>query len=32
MINFMIVALPRSGTTWAANWLTTDTTLKEIGE
>jgi len=23
----MIVALPRSGTTWAANWLTTDTTL-----
>lgn len=23
----MIVALPRSGTTWAANWLTTDATL-----
>jgi hypothetical protein len=23
MIEFMIVALPRSGTTWAANWLTT---------
>jgi len=27
MIDFMVVALPRSGTTWAANWLTTDTTL-----
>lgn len=27
MVEFMIVALPRSGTTWAANWLTTDTTL-----
>lgn len=26
-VEFMIVALPRSGTTWAANWLTTDTTL-----
>ncbi len=27
MINFMVIALPRSATTWAANWLTTDTTL-----
>jgi hypothetical protein len=27
MIEFMILAAPRSGTTWAANWLTTDTTL-----
>lgn len=27
MIDFMVIALPRSGTTWAANWLTTDTTL-----
>ena len=27
MIDFMILALPRSGTTWASNWLTTDTTL-----
>lgn len=27
MIEFMILALPRCGTTWAANWLTTDTTL-----
>lgn len=27
MIKFMIVGLPRSGTTWAANWLTTDKTL-----
>jgi hypothetical protein len=27
MISFMIFAGPRSGTTWAANWLTTDTTL-----
>lgn len=24
MIDFMIIGLPRSGTTWAANWLTTD--------
>lgn len=24
MIDFMVIALPRSGTTWAANWLTTD--------
>jgi hypothetical protein len=27
MIAFMLLAAPRSGTTWAANWLTTDTTL-----
>lgn len=27
MIEFMVVGLPRSGTTWAANWLTTDSTL-----
>ena len=27
MIEFMVIAHPRSGTTWAANWLTTDTTL-----
>ena len=27
MIAFMILAAPRSGTTWAANWLTTDRTL-----
>ena len=27
MIEFMIIAAPRSGTTWAANWLTTDNTL-----
>jgi hypothetical protein len=26
-IEFMVLAAPRSGTTWAANWLTTDTTL-----
>lgn len=26
MIDFMIIGLPRSATTWAANWLTTDTT------
>lgn len=25
MIDFMVIGLPRSGTTWAANWLTTDT-------
>jgi hypothetical protein len=24
MIDFMIIGLPRSGTTWAANWLTTE--------
>jgi hypothetical protein len=23
----MVLGMPRSGTTWAANWLTTDTTL-----
>lgn len=27
MINFMVLGGPRSGTTWAANWLTTDTTM-----
>lgn len=27
MIDFMILGAPRSGTTWAANWLTTDTTV-----
>lgn len=27
MIDFMILGLPRSGTTWAANLLTTDTTI-----
>ena len=27
MIQFMVLGLPRSGTTWAANWLTTDRTL-----
>lgn len=27
MISFMVLGGPRSGTTWAANWLTTDTTL-----
>ncbi len=26
-IDFMILAAPRSGTTWCSNWLTTDTTL-----
>lgn len=26
-INFMVIALPRSATTWAANWLTTDNTI-----
>jgi len=26
MIDFMVIGLPRSGTTWAANWLTTDAT------
>lgn len=25
MLDFMVIGLPRSGTTWAANWLTTDT-------
>lgn len=24
MIDFMVIGLPRSGTSWAANWLTTD--------
>lgn len=24
MLDFMVIALPRSGTTWAANWLTTE--------
>lgn len=27
MIEFMVIALPRSGTAWAANWLTTAETL-----
>jgi hypothetical protein len=27
MIDFIVTGLPRSGTTWIANWLTTDTTL-----
>lgn len=27
MLDFMIIALPRSGTTWAANWLTGDRTF-----
>ena len=27
MIEFMIIAGPRSGTTWAANWLTTEKSL-----
>lgn len=27
MVDFMLLAAPRSGTTWASNWLTTDTTL-----
>lgn len=27
MIDFMLLAGPRSGTTWCANWLTTDTTM-----
>jgi len=27
MVEFMILAAPRSGTTWASNWLTTDKTL-----
>jgi hypothetical protein len=27
MVDFLVVALPRCGTTWASNWLTTDTTL-----
>lgn len=27
MISFMIIGAPRSGTAWAANWLTTERTL-----
>ena len=27
MIEFMLIAAPRCGTTWAANWMTTDTTM-----
>lgn len=27
MIDFMVIAAPRSGTAWAANWLTTDQSL-----
>lgn len=27
MLDFMIIGLPRSGTTWAANWLTTNDTF-----
>lgn len=27
MLDFAIIGLPRSGTTWAANWLTTDTSI-----
>ena len=27
MIQFMLIAAPRSGTAWAANWLTTDLSL-----
>ena len=27
MISFMVLGGPRSGTTWAANWLTTDSTI-----
>lgn len=27
MISFMVLGGPRSATTWAANWLTTDTTM-----
>jgi hypothetical protein len=27
MVEFMIIAAPRSATTWASNWLTTDETL-----
>ena len=26
MIDFMVIGLPRTGTTWASNWLTTDST------
>lgn len=27
MLSFIVTGLPRSGTTWVANWLTTDNTL-----
>ena len=27
MLDFMVIGLPRSRTTWLANWLTTDNTL-----
>lgn len=27
MIDFLVMGLPRSSTTWMSNWLTTDTTL-----
>lgn len=27
MIEFMLIALPRCGTTWASNWLTTESSL-----
>lgn len=27
MIKFMLLSAPRCGTTWASNWLTTDTTI-----
>ncbi len=27
MIEFMVITAPRSASTWASNWLTTDTTL-----
>ena len=27
MLDFMLIAAPRSATTWAANWLTTDSSL-----
>lgn len=27
MLDFAIIGLPRSGTTWAANWLTTDRSI-----
>lgn len=26
-VEFMVIAAPRSGTTWAANWLSTDTSI-----
>jgi hypothetical protein len=27
MLDFMVIALPRSGSAWLANWLTTDTSI-----